>query len=101
MERYDEEVEKALIFGQDPAERLADLTRLQPVKEGSRITNDPLQVALAQHYNEQQREIAHAVAVEQERKAYALVKAIEQSLADATDHWNECQTRMHATAPRN
>jgi hypothetical protein len=53
MERYDEEVEKALIFGQDPQERIADLTR-QPIKEGSRLTNDPLQVALAQHYNETQ-----------------------------------------------
>jgi len=39
MERYDEEVERALIFGQDPAERIADLTR-QPIKEGSRLVND-------------------------------------------------------------
>jgi hypothetical protein len=39
IEDFDEEVEKALIFGQDPAERIADLTR-QPIKEGSRLVND-------------------------------------------------------------
>jgi hypothetical protein len=100
MERYDEESGKALIFGQDPAERIADLTR-QPIKEGSRLTNDPLQVALAQHYNETQRAIAHAVAVEQEKRAYELVKQAEAHLSRAVDHWNACQTRMHATAPRN
>jgi len=101
MERYNEEVEKALIFGQDPAERLADL-RLQPVKEGSKLTNDPLQVALAQHYHqEHQRAIEHVGAVAQERAAYELVKKAEAHLQSCVDHWNACQTRMHATAPRN
>lgn len=51
-EPYDEEVEKALIFGQGPNERIDGLTRLQPVKEGSRCTNDPLQIALARYAKE-------------------------------------------------
>jgi len=100
MESFYKEVECALIHGIPVEEHLADL-RLQPVKEGSRLTNDPLQIALAQHFNEHQREIEHVGAVAQEKAAYVLVKSIEKTLADAVDHWNACQTRMHATATRN
>jgi hypothetical protein len=101
MERFDQEIEKAIMWGQDPQERLDDLTRLRPVKEGSRLTNDPLQVALAQHYQEHQRAIEHVGAVAQEKLAYELVKKAEAHLQSCVDHWNACQTRMHATAPRN
>ena len=48
-EPFDEVVESAMIVGQDPRERLDELTRLTPVKEGSRCTNDPLQIALSQY----------------------------------------------------
>lgn len=72
-----------------------------PIKEGSRLTNDPLQIALAQHYNEHQRAIEHVGAVAQEKLAYDLVKKAEAHLQSCVDHWNACQTRMHATAPRN
>jgi hypothetical protein len=101
MESYDKQVEWVLIHGIDPQEHLADMTRLIPVKEGSRLTNDPLQVALAQHYQEHQRAIEHVGAVAQERLAYELVKKAEAHLQACVDHWNACQTRMHATAPRN
>lgn len=100
MERYDQEVERAMLFGQDPAERLADLA-MQPIKEGSHLTNDPLQIALAQHFNEHQRAIEHVGAVAQEKLAYDLVKKAEVHLQSCVDHWNACQTRMHATASRN
>jgi hypothetical protein len=51
MEPYDAEVEWAMIHGIPVDEHLADL-RLQPIKEGSRLTNDPLQIALAQYARE-------------------------------------------------
>jgi hypothetical protein len=73
----------------------------QPIKEGSRLTNDPLQVALAQYYQEHQRAIEHVGAVAQEKLAYELLKKAEAHLQECVDHWNACQTRMHATAPRN
>lgn len=47
------------------------------------------------------RAIAHAFAKAQERKAYELLKKAEAHLAACVDHWNECQTQMHATAPEN
>lgn len=53
-ESYDREVEWALIHGIPVEEHLADL-RLVPVKEGSRLTNDPLQVALARYATEIER----------------------------------------------
>lgn len=100
MESYDKEVEYALIQGIPVEEHLADL-RLQPIKEGSRLTNDPLQIALAQHFNEHQRAIEHVGAVAQEKLAYDLLKKAEAHLQSCVDHWNACQTRMHATASRN
>lgn len=53
-ESYDKEVEYAMIHGIPVEEHLADL-RLQPIKEGSRLTNDPLQVALARYAAEIER----------------------------------------------
>jgi hypothetical protein len=51
MEDFDAEVEWAMIHGIPVDEHLADL-RLQPIKEGSRLTNDPLQILLARYANE-------------------------------------------------
>jgi len=53
-ESFDSAVEWALIHGIPVEEHLADL-RLQPIKEGSRLTNDPLQVALARYAAEIER----------------------------------------------
>lgn len=97
MERFDEEVEKALIFGQDPQERLAELTRVQAVKE----VNDPLQLALTQYAANEARTLDHATAHEQERRAYAMVKQAEAHLDRCVAHWNACQTRMWATGEEN
>lgn len=71
-----------------------------PVKEGSRLTNDVLQVALAQHYRET-RAIEHLVATTQEAAAYTLVKNAEEHLARANDWWEKCCTRVRMTAPEN
>jgi hypothetical protein len=62
-ERFDSEVDLAMYFGQDPAERLADLTTNHPslepivmadscvpIKEGSRLTNDLNAVAEAREH---------------------------------------------------
>lgn len=88
-------VELAQYFGQDPQERIDELTRLQPVKEGSRCTNDPLQIALARH----SKEIELVGAVAQERKAHALMQQAQKHLEECAAHWNACQTRMWAIKP--
>ena len=73
MERYDEEVERALIFGQDPAERIADLTtdRRVPIKEGSRLVND---LALIQE--------ARVLCIREYLKAVLVVADGDQRVAD-------------------
>jgi len=51
MEDLDKEIEWAQIHGIPVDEHLADF-RLIPVKEGSRLTNDPLQILLARYAKE-------------------------------------------------
>lgn len=89
-EDFDTEVEYPMIHGIPVEEHLASLTQ------------DPLQLALAQHFSGvQSRAIEHVGAVAQERKAYELVKQAEAHLQACVDHWNACQTRMYATGPEN
>lgn len=94
-EEFDREIELAQYFGQDPKERIDELTRLQPVREGSKLTNDPLQIALAKH----SKGIELIGAVEQERKSWALVRQAEKHLADCMEHWEACQQRMWEIKP--
>jgi len=101
MERFDEEVEKALIKGFDVNEYLLGLTKEHPSVAGEPmervLENWDARIAAAR----ESRAIEHVGAVAQERKAYELVQQAEAHLKRCMDHWEAACTRVHETSPEN